>query len=621
MSLPRREFLRNLGLASASVMAAHPLFGMVARSLDRRSVLVETAYFSNLGGWKLDTQFENYLGFSYLLAHGLGRPVANAHARIEFPSAGRYHAWVLTKDWCPGEWDSPGQFKVLLNETPLTETFGTKPGWTWQSGGTVDVSSGQLSSRISLQDLTGFEGRCSAIYFSLDPKDVPPPADPTVLPQWRRAKVGLTTDVIDEGTFDVVIVGGGISGCAAALAADQQGLKVALIQNRPVLGGNASAEVRVHTLGIYGRAGALLEKIDTPHYPNGDAGALVADEKRMRSMAAAKNIKIFLNHTLLSAQTSENRIVSVQAVESANGNQRGFRAPQFIDCTGDGWLGAMAGAEFRYGRESKHEFGEEWERHGELWSPEKPDNRVMGSSVLWYTKETSGRVRFPAVPWAKPVAQNHVSPAGEWQWEFSRDDLHQVDDAETIRDHMFRAIYGTYANTIRLPQYANLELDWVAFVAGKRESRRLMGPHIFSGADARDSVEFPDTVVTEKRSIDVHYQEALLGRPEDFLSEALFLKPKNGFYYIPYRSLYSRNIANLQMAGRCFSCSHVGLGGPRVMNTCGQMGVATGFAAALCKQHQVDPATISAHHITALRQLCGYPHEGSGLRDPLVEKT
>jgi hypothetical protein len=605
MNLPRREFLSKLGLASASVMATHPLFGKIATSLDSRSVLVETAYFSHVGGWQLDTQFENELGFSYLLAHGLGKPVEDAVAKIRFPSAGRYHAWVLTKDWCPGNWDSPGRFKISLNDSPLEETFGTQPGWSWQSGGSVQISDQQLSSEISLQDLTGFEGRCSAVYFSLDSGDVPP-ADLATLPVWRRRKAGLSSDVLDQGNYDVVIVGGGISGCAAALAANERGIKVALIQNRPVLGGNASGEIRVHTLGIHNHAAAILEQIDTPHYPNGDADALVADKKRMRNMNAAENVDIFLNHSLISAETEGNRIQSIQVVESASGNMKRFASPQFIDCTGDGWLGEMAGADFRYGRESKNEFDEGWDRHGELWSPEKPDNRVMGSSVLWYTKETNRRVRFPAVPWAKPVAKDHVSPKGEWQWEFSHDDLHQIEDAETIRDHMFRAIYGTYANTIRRPQYANLELDWMAFVAGKRESRRLIGPHIFTGVDARDSVQFPDTVVTEKRSIDVHYQETLLGRPEDFLSEALFLKPRDGVYYIPYRSLFSHNVANLQMAGRCFSCTHIGLGGPRVMNTCGQMGVATGYAAALCHQYRVDPANISAYHIGELRQLCGY---------------
>ena len=167
MKLPRREFLSKLGFASASVFAAHPLVGQIAKSLDRKSVLVETAFFGRMGGWKLDTQFENYLGFSYLLAHGLGQPVPDAVASVEFPSAGRYHTWVLTKDWCPGDWDSPGRFKVKLNDTILDTTFGTQPGWTWQPGGAVEVSEeDHLHSTISLQDLTGFEGRCSAVYFS-----------------------------------------------------------------------------------------------------------------------------------------------------------------------------------------------------------------------------------------------------------------------------------------------------------------------------------------------------------------------------------------------------------------------------------------------------------------------
>jgi hypothetical protein len=605
MTLPRRNFISQLSLASVSLLATHPLFGKTAKSNDRSSVLVETAHFKKLGGWMLDNQFENHLGFSYLLAHGLGNPVENASANIVFPKTGRYHTWVLTKDWCPGEWESPGQFKVLLGDKPLPETLGTKTDWTWQSGGTVDVGKDQLSTSISLQDLTGFEGRCSAIYFSLDADDTPP-IDSKTLPRWRREKVGLPSIAVDQGHFDLIIVGGGISGCAAAIAADSQGTKVAVIHNRPVLGGNASSEIRVHTEGIHGQAGDILEKIDTPHYPNSDPLALDADINRMGNMASLRNVDYFLSHTMVSLEMQEGRIHAVNAIETANGTLKRFTADQFIDSSGDGWVGYMAGAEFRYGRESKHEFNEGWDEHGELWSPEKPDNRVMGSSVMWYTRKTDRRVDFPAVPWAKPVANNHVATEGEWQWEYSHNDLHQIHDAETIRDHMFRAIYGSYSNAIKHRQNANMELDWISFLVGKRESRRIIGAHIFTGIDARDSIEFPDTVVTEKRKIDVHYQEKLLGRPVDFLSEAIFQKIKNTYYYIPYRSLYSRDVPNLQMAGRCFSCTHIGLGGPRVMNTCGQMGVATGFGAALCIKHKADPANIGEKHITELRTLCGY---------------
>ena len=616
MTLHRRDFINRMSLASVSLLASHPLFGKTAISTDRKSVLIETAHFGNLGGWMLDSQFEPHLGFSYLLAHGLGKPVENASSKIKFPKAGRYHVWALTKDWCPGDWESPGRFQVLLGDQALSETFGTKPDWTWQTGGTVEVGSGQINTTVSLKDLTGFEGRCSAIYFSLDANDKPP-IDRDKLPQWRRDKVGLPSTAVDQGHYDLIIVGGGISGCAAAITADSQGVKVAVIHNRPVLGGNASGEIRVHTEGIHGRASKILDKIDTPHYPNSDPLALEADKKRMKNMMALKNVDYFLSHTMNSLEMKDGRIHAVQAMETANGTLKRFTGTQFLDSTGDGWLGHMSGCEYRYGRESKHEFNEEWEEHGELWSPEKPDNRVMGSSVMWYTRATNKRVKFPAVPWAKTVAKNYVATEGEWQWEYSHNDLHQVYDAETIRDHMFRAIYGSYDNAIKRRQNANLELDWISFLVGKRESRRIVGDHIYSGVDARDSIEFPDSVVIEKRKIDVHYQQKLLGYPVDFKSEAIFQAIKNTYYYIPYRSLYAKDVPNLQMAGRCFSCTHIGLGGPRVMNTCGQMGVATGYAAGLCKKYGKDPRQIGKDHIKELRKLCG--HEGE--LPPLIDRA
>lgn len=614
MSQTRREFMQRMSLASGALLASHPLFGKTAKSGDGKSVLVETAHFKNLGGWMLDNQFELHLGFSYLLAHGLGKPVDNASSRIRFPSAGTYHVWALTKDWCPGEWESPGQFQVLVGGKPLPETFGTKAKWGWQPGGSVEIGEDQLSTTVELKDLTGFEGRCSALYFSQDSDDIPP-LDKEMLPRWRREKVGLPSSAVDQGHYDLVIIGGGIAGCAAAIAADSQGVKVALIHNRPVLGGNASGEIRVHTEGIHGRASAILDLIDTPHYPNSDPLALEADKKRMRNMRALSNVDIYLSHIMMDCEMEGGRISAVKAVETANGTYKRFTGTQFLDSSGDGWLGKMSGCRYRYGRESKHEFGEEWAEHGELWSPEEPDNRVMGSSVMWYTRETNHRVKFPAVPWTKPVAKNHVATAGEWQWEYSHNDLHQIYDAETIRDHMFRAIYGSYANAIKRRENANLELDWISFLVGKRESRRLLGDHIYTGVDARDSVQFFDAVVTEKRKIDVHYQEKLLGHPVDFLSEALFQKIKHTYYYIPYRSLYAKDVPNLQMAGRCFSCSHIGLGGPRVMNTCGQMGVATGFAAALCKKYEADPRQVGKHHIVELRRLCGYEGEKNALVD------
>jgi hypothetical protein len=191
---------------------------------------------------------------------------------------------------------------------------------------------------------------------------------------------------------------------------------------------------------------------------------------------------------------------------------------------------------------------------------------------------------------------------GTWHWEYSDDDLHQIDDAEHIRDHMLKAIYGSFSNAKKLPENKNLGLEWVSYLIGKRESRRLVGDYIYTFQDEKNMSEFDDAVVMEERDIDVHYQQNLRDpQKPDFLSEALFYPVDH--YYIPYRSLYSRNIKNLFMAGRCFSCSHVGLGGPRVMNTTGQMGVATGYAASLCKKYNTSPRGVYQSHIAELKKL------------------
>jgi hypothetical protein len=281
-----------------------------------------------------------------------------------------------------------------------------------------------------------------------------------------------------------------------------------------------------------------------------------------------------------------------------------FSAPLFADCTGDGWIGYWAGAEYMYGREDSATFNENWAEHGELWSPAEADNRVMGSSVLWRTYDAGIPVYFPEVPWAMEVADDYSATTGTWKWEFSRNDLHQIDDAEYIRDHMLKAIYGSFSNAKKEAAYANLGLEWVGYLVGKRESRRLKGDYIYTFNDEKNMTEFPDAVAMETRTVDVHYQqiEADSTLP-DFLSEALYYKVDH--YYLPYRSLYSRNIGNLFMAGRCFSCSHVGLGGPRVMHTTGQMGVAVGYAASLCKKHNTNPRGIYENHIAELRELIG----------------
>ena len=602
----RREFLRvigGVGISSFTVpnylMGAKPSAG-----LSRSGVLLEASSFADLGGWKIDTQHYLQMGGNYLLAHGMGKPVEDAQTTIQLPSPGKWNVWVRNRDWCKGDWQSPGRFQVLVEGKPLKVTMGEgEESWHWQSAGSVEVAkAGKI--KVSLRDLTGFDGRCDAIFFTQESNPSLPSDNLKELSDWKDELSGRAEEKIVELSFDLVIVGGGMSGCGAALAARSQGLKVALIQDRPLFGGNASQEIRVHTLGIHGYGTDILKSIDTVHYPNGDKKAKLDQVKREKTMAQS-GVDLFAHHTACGIEKQGDKILSVEAREVKGGKIKRFRAPVFIDATGDGWLGYWAGADYRYGREAASQHDEGWAKYGDLWSPKEADNRVMGTSVLWNSERTNQRQDFPKVPWAMPVAGKHSAYKGEWYWEYSDNDLNQIDDAEAIRDHMLRAIFGSFSNAKKNPKYAPNKLTWVAYVGGKRESRRLMGDHIYDMHDAVKRREFPDAVVVEKREVDGHYQRKLKGAKEDFLSTAMFHKT-GGYYFIPFRSFYSRNLSNLMMAGRCFSCTHVGLCGPRVMNTCGQMGIATGYAAVLCKKHNASPKEVGLSHIKELRKLIGF---------------
>ena len=605
----RRSFLRIIGGASVTSFLS-PSYVIGARpssALSRAGVLVEASTFEELGGWKLDTQHYLQMGGNYLLAHGMGKPVADAKTLINLPSAGTWHLWVRNRDWCKGEWQSPGRFQVLVDGKPATKTFGQADSlWHWESGGTLNIAkAGKVE--VSLRDLTGFDGRCDALYFTQEPSPILPTGELKELSDWKDELSHRAQEKIPESSFDLVVVGGGMSGCGAALAARAQGLQVALIQDRPLFGGNASEEVRVHSLGIHGYGTEILKKIDTAHYPNGSHKAKIDQVKREKAMAKS-GVDLFAHHLACGLEKKGDKIISIEAREAKSGRIRRFRAPVFIDATGDGWLGYWGGADYRYGREAAAQHSEGWDKYGDLWSPEKPDNRVMGTSVLWNSERSKQKQEFPQVPWAMPVAGDNASVKGEWYWEYSENQLNQIEDAETIRDHMLRAIFGSFANAKKNPKYAPYQLKWVAYIGGKRESRRLMGDHIYDMHDAVERKEFPDAVVVEKREVDGHFQRKLKGAKQDFLSSAMF-RHTSGHYYIPFRSLYSRNLSNLMMAGRCFSCTHVGLCGPRVMNTCGQMGIATGFAASLCKKHTTSPRQIGKAHMQELKKLIGF--EGS----------
>ncbi|RLD69213.1 MAG: hypothetical protein DRI98_10820 [Bacteroidetes bacterium] len=563
-----------------------------------KEIFVECESFDNRGGWVVDPQFVEQMGSPYLMAHGMGEPVENATSNIQIPSGGNYHVWARTTDWAPGNWSPPGEFNIWLGEEKLPKSMGHYKGWGWNYAGKVKVKRGPVL--LQLEDLTGFNGRCDALYISN--KYRTPTNQQDYLVDMRNRFSGYEEKPGETLAFDLVVVGGGIAGCGASIAAAEQGMKVALIHDRPVLGGNASSEIRVHTLGIYGHFERILKMLDTEHYPNGSPAALVDERKRHKHMESYSNISLYLNYRAFHANTEDQVITSVDARHTSSGDKIRFSAPYFADCTGDGWIGYWAGAEFNYGREPDTLYGESWEQYGELWSPEREDQQVLGASVLWRTMEADTVCEFPEVPWAMEVAGRYAARKGTWNWELISDRWHQVDHAEQIRDHMLKAIYGSFYNEKRKPGADHLKLEWVSYLLGKRESRRLVGDYIYTFNDMRESRTFPDAVVHEIREVDVHYSQNKLDNSKpDFLSEAMYFPAEP--YQIPYRSLYSKNIGNLFMAGRCFSCSHVGLGGPRVMRTTGQMGAAVGYAASLCNTHQCSPRDLYEKHLSEYMDL------------------
>ncbi|MCD6355429.1 MAG: FAD-dependent oxidoreductase [Prolixibacteraceae bacterium] len=580
--------MKKITLLTLLILFAGILFAQTS------SVLLETESFQNKGGWVVDQQFIPSMGSPYLLAHGMGEPVENASTTVEFPESGRYHFWVRTKDWVPDRPETPGTFKIIFDGKKFKKTFGVNNGWQWVFAGRVKVG-GSNKLKVELKDETGFEGRCDAIYFSKDKNDFPP-FELEEMATWRKEKLGIPPPK-NAGTFDLVVVGGGLAGCGAAVAAARQGLKVALINDRPVLGGNASKEIRVHTEGL--EFYTIVQELNTQHYPNGDAAAIEATDTIEMVVRAERNITVFPNTRAYTVHKKGNKITAVDCFNTETHFETRFKAPLFVDATGDGWIGYWAGCEVHMGREPQSAFNESL-------APEKTDSMTMGNSLLWNSvevktasskyQEMPKSVGFKEVPWAMDVAKDYNAKRGEWFWEYGLL-MNTIYDAESIRDHLFRAVYGNWYNVKQDPKNANLKLKWMAYIAGKRESRRIMGDYILKESDVVNHPDFEDGFVQEVRPIDIHYPK---GGKYDFLTEAQFTKIEQ--YKIPYRCLYSKDINNLFMAGRCFSATHVGLGSPRVMHTTTQMGVVVGYAAAICKENNCSPRDVYKYFLETMRK-------------------
>ena len=570
-------------------------------------LLIEAESFTDKGGWVVDQQFMDQMSSPYLLAHGIGNKVADASTKIVFPTTGIYHVYVRTYNWT-SPWKAgkgAGQFALIIEGKSINDNLGTEgDSWIWQKAGEVQID--KPENKIILRDLSGFDGRCDALYFTTDPSNLPPTGGAD-LETFRREKLELPDEVPIAGEYDFVVVGAGIAGMCAAVSAARLGCKVALINDRPVVGGNNSSEIRVHLggrieVGPYKNLGNLQKEFSPSRGGNAQPAQYYEDDKKMNWLKQEKNVELFTNYRVVRLDKKENRIVSVVAKHIESGKELRFKAPLFSDCTGDGTIGYLAGADYRMGREARKEFGESL-------APEQADKMTMGSSIQWYSIEEEKPSTFPPFDYGLTFNDTICEQVtmGEWTWETGMD-RDPISDAEQIRDYGMLVVYSNWSFLKNSPstreKYARRRLDWVAYVAGKRESRRLLGDYILKEDDIKKNVAHEDASFTTSWSIDLHRKEkknSLHFPGREFKAETthIYIYP----YAVPYRCLYSRNIDNLFMAGRNISVTHVALGTVRVMRTTGMMGEVVGMAASLCKQYGIYPREVYRLHLDELKHL------------------
>ncbi len=435
---------------------------------------------------------------------------------------------------------------------------------------------------------------------------------------------------------DLVIVGGGLAGTCAAITAARSGLHVTLVQDRPVLGGNSSSEVRLWVLGAtshmgnnnrWAREGGAIDEILLENaYRNPEGNSLIYDTILLEKVTNETNITLLLNTAVYDLDKKEDdSIKSVSAFCSQNSTEYILSAPLFCDASGDGIIGFLAGAAFRMGAESKEEFGEGF-------APKKEYGELLGHSLYFYSKDTGKPVKFVPPSYAlKDITEipryksfNSSDFGCRLWWIEYGGRLDTIHETETIKWELWKVVYGVWnhiKNSGQFPEAENLTLEWVGTIPGKRESRRLEGDYMLKQQDVIEQTPFEDAVAFGGWSVDLHPSDGIFSE-----LPGCNQWHSKGIYGIPYRCYYSKNISNLFLAGRIISATHVAFGSTRVMATCAHGGQAVAMAAVLCKKHNKSPKEIRAHHINELQSellKTGQHIPGLSLKDPndLVQKA
>ncbi len=401
---------------------------------------------------------------------------------------------------------------------------------------------------------------------------------------------------------DLVITGGGLSGVCCAITAARQGLQVILVQDRPVLGGNSSSEVRLWVLGAtshmgnnnrWAREGGVLDEILVENmYRNPEGNPVIYDSILLDKVVTEKNITLLLNTVVYEVmKKDESTISAVRAFCSQNQTEYELTAPLFCDASGDGVTGFLSGAAFRMGAESKEEFGEGF-------APSEEYGELLGHSLYFYTKDTGRPVSFVPPAFAlDDITQiprfrsfNTKEYGCRLWWIEYGGRLDTVHDTETIKWELWKIVYGVWnhiKNSGQFPEAENLTLEWVGMIPGKRESRRFEGDYILKQQDIIEQRVHEDAVAFGGWSVDLHPADGVYAT-----GPGCNQWHSKGTYQIPYRCLYSRNINNLLLAGRIISASHVAFGSSRVMGTAAYAAQAVGMAAVLCKKYRCRPAEL-----------------------------
>ncbi len=562
--------------------------------------------FSDHGGWIADTQSMETIHSAYLMAHGIGKCVADASTSFHIEKSGIYHIHAFTRDWTE-VWrrgTPAGRFQIAVDGCILPCELGTGSAeWAWQKAGEIALSAGEHT--IALHDLTGFNGRCAGIFFAEDAAEIPCMTEPEIAD--------------DPEEYDLIVCGGGFAGTCTAIGAVRCGLKTLLIQDREVLGGCGSSEVRVWVggcthVGKYPALGNIASLISPATGLPGmkKHKELFEDSRKEVLLKRGENL---LFHEIATG-IEQNEDGSIRAVITKNwrtGARTRRKAKLFSDCTGDALLARLAKCQVMYGREGKAEFGESL-------APDQADQLVMGHSVLWEVEDRGRKEAFPDVDWG--IEFNDANAVRRfdccWDWECGQY-RNQVQEAEYIRDYGLMTIIGNWSflknHAENNEAWQNLALDWISPIGGRRESYRVRGAYVMSEKDLLEDQHHEDATAALTWSIDFHYPdpENCDKFQEGFLSCAYHQNLKTTCE-VPYRCLYTEECPNLFLGGRSISASHVAFASMRVMRTLGMLGEVVALAAGICRKYDCLPRDVYRKYLDDLKDAmrrgipCREPH-------------